>query len=112
MRMARWTVCLVLIGAATSALALPAIRSAFRTQYKFANGSGQDKAGCALCHVGSTLKRNPYGAELEKAMRAAASRKVTPAIFAKVEGLDSDKDGVRNGIEIRKGTLPGDPKSK
>jgi len=26
--------------------------------------------------------------------------------------LDSDKDGVKNGDEIKKGTLPGDPKSK
>lgn len=108
-RMAAWAGFCV---AASSAAALPAIRSEFTKRYKSAPAGAQVKAGCALCHVGNTLKRNPYGADLEKALKAAGLTKPTAAVFAKIEKLDSDKDGVQNGIECAKGTLPGDPKSK
>jgi hypothetical protein len=112
MRLTRAIAQVGLLLAATSAFALPAIRSEFTKRYKSPPAGAQAKAGCALCHVGNTLKRNPYGADLEKALKATGSSRITPAAFEKIEKLDSDKDGVKNGVECAKGTLPGNAKSK
>ena len=69
---------------------------------------------CTTCHVKPLPKKddhahNPYGAALANTI--AGKKGATPD-FAAVEGLDSDADGVKNLDEIRKGTNPGDPKSK
>jgi hypothetical protein len=112
MRFTRAMALIAMFVATASALALPAIRSEFTKRYKSPSAGAQAKAGCALCHVGNTLKRNAYGADLEKALKASGSSRVTAAVFAKIEKLDSDRDGTKNGVECTKGTLPGDPKSK
>ncbi|KAA0256559.1 MAG: hypothetical protein EDX89_00210 [Acidobacteria bacterium] len=69
---------------------------------------------CTTCHVKPLPKKddaahNPYG----KALAATISAKPgsTPD-FKAVEPLDSDEDGATNLEEIRKGTNPGDPRSK
>lgn len=69
---------------------------------------------CTTCHVKPLPKKddhahNPYGTDLAKTI---AGRKGATPDFAAVEGLDSDGDGAKNLDEIRKGTNPGDPKSK
>ena len=100
-----------LLAAALGVLALagPAWVGLFEKQYDVKPGSNLKKAKCAVCHTkGKEL--NAYGKDLEKALDGA--KKLTPEALAKVEGLDSDKDGVKNGDEIKKGTLPGEPKSK
>jgi mono/diheme cytochrome c family protein len=96
-----------------AALALPAMVAGFKAAYpKIPAESALMKAGCATCHVPKSTKLNPYGADLKKALEAAKTKKLTADVLKKIESLDSDKDGVKNGEEIKKGTLPGDPKSK
>ncbi|MGZ5431280.1 MAG: hypothetical protein ACXWEX_07740 [Thermoanaerobaculia bacterium] len=69
------------------------------------------KAKCGTCHTKAMPKKgeadvNAYGKDL------TATKKDAKYDFAKVEKLDSDKDGVSNLDEIKKGTNPGDPASK
>lgn len=68
------------------------------------------RARCGLCHLKALPKLNPYGEALGKEM--AGAKKLTPEILSKIEGLDSDGDGVKNGAEIKADTLPGDKSSK
>lgn len=69
---------------------------------------------CTTCHVKALPKKddaahNPYG----KALQATIATKPGSAPdFKAVEPLDSDEDGATNLEEIRKGTNPGDPRSK
>ncbi len=96
---------------AAVAVGLPSYTTDFSGNYKIRKGSKIEKAGCAVCHVGETVKLNPYGNDLAKTLADAKSDSLTSAVFRKVEGLDSDKDGVTNLDEIKADTLPGDPKS-
>lgn len=97
---------------AGAALAHPAFGPVFNAKYKPAAGSPLAASPCAACHVGFSPKLNPYGVDLQKSMRSAKTTTLTPAILAKIEKLDSDKDGAKNIVELKAGTLPGDPKSK
>lgn len=101
----------VVLLASAVAWAFPAFLKTFTDTYKVKPDSVLGKASCAVCHLAKdkTNKWNPYGQDLKK---AADGDMVTKAILAKVENLDSDKDGVSNIDEIKAGTLPGDPKSK
>lgn len=94
----------------TAAVALPTFAPVFTGQYHPKAGSALATANCATCHVGHTKALNLYGVDLKKAL--AGSKALTAAALKKVESIDSDKDGVKNGVELKKGTLPGDPKSK
>lgn len=86
-------------GIAVSAQATPKIQRAFGVKYPEA----KEKLGvCATCHTDTLPKLNRYGLDLQKA----------GAEFAKVDSLDSDKDGVLNWAEIKALTSPGDPRSK
>lgn len=102
---------LTLIGmiVATAALALPPFVGVFKKTYKAPPASALGKATCNACHVGMSPKLNPYGLDMKKVTK---NKKLDAATLKKVEALDSDKDKVRNIVEIKKGTLPGDPKSK
>lgn len=97
-----------IVGVAAIAMAFSSIEKVFDDTYKVAKGSDLEKAACGTCH-GSAKggKLNPYGKDLQTAMKAANSKKMTPAILKSVEGLDSDKDGVKNGDEIKKDSNPG-----
>ena len=91
------------------AIASPAFLGTFMSTYKVKGTSTIGKAKCAVCHTkGKEL--DAYGEDLKKVLGGA--KRLTPDMLAKVEALDSDKDGVKNGDEIKKDTLPGDPKSK
>ena len=98
---------------ASVSLAIPAFMKTFMEMYKISSTSTLGKAQCAICHPAKnkTGTLNPYGQDLQKAMKAAKTKVLTKSILQKAEGLDSDKDGFCNIAEIKADTLPGDPKS-
>jgi len=98
----------LVFGVTAFALAMPTFVKTFEDTYKVSKDSELGKAACGTCHMGAKGgKLNPYGKDLEAAMKAANSKKLTKEILAKVENLDSDKDGVKNIDEIKKGATPG-----
>ena len=97
-----------LLMVAAIVLAMGTYSKTFTTYYKIGKTSTLAKAGCGLCHVSAKAgKLNPYGVDLQKIMKAKKTMKLTPDILKKVEALDSDKDGMKNAVEIKKGRLPG-----
>lgn len=103
---------LALMTCSVVALAYPAMVRDFNAACKVKPGGALEKAACAVCHVGTTHELNPYGHDLKKALKAADTKKLSLALLNKVAKLDSDKDGVKNAVEIKMDKLPGDPKSK
>ncbi|HEY0866515.1 MAG TPA: hypothetical protein VGE01_04015, partial [Fimbriimonas sp.] len=83
----------------------------FQGTYDIKKTSALGKANCAVCHTKGP-KLNAYGVDLQNAMTRENTKVLTGSVLKKVEGLDSDKDGKTNLVEIRGGTLPGDNKSK
>lgn len=96
---------------AVSAASLPVTRSEFLKLTGLKPSSKIASAQCTLCHSEGT-KLNPFGLDLQKAMRAEKTRKLTAAVLKRVAALDSDKDKAGNEKEWKSDTLPGDPKSK
>jgi hypothetical protein len=101
------------LGASTTVLATLDSQKAFLAKYPDAKA----KLGkCTTCHVKPLPKKedhesNAYGKDLAKNVLDAKAEK-KQYDYAKVEGLDSDGDGVKNIDEIKAGTNPGDPASK
>ncbi len=111
--MKRIATILLFAAVAASSLGLATFFKVFAGTYKAPAGSDLSKAMCRACHTSLKGKEvNLYGADVQKALHAASAKMITADILRKVEGLDSDKDGVKNGDELKKGTLPGDPRSK
>ena len=100
-----------LTGLSTVALALPSFVKVFDTTYSIKKDSALGKASCAVCHIGKTMKLNPYGTDMKKVLSEAKTKALSESILKKLDSLDSDKDGVTNKKEIQADTLPGDPKS-
>jgi len=95
------------LGVGTAALATMDAQKQFASTYPDAKAL----AKCSTCHTKAMPKKgdadlNPYGKDLGKPDKDGKYD------FAKIEKLDSDKDGVSNIDEIKKGTNPGDPASK
>ena len=91
MGMAALTLCAVL--APTVAQARPSYQGVFRQNYQVKPDSNLAKAGCDLCHMGASKSmRNPYGADLAKALgKPNASAEDVVAGLKKIEnspGLD------------------------
>ena len=107
-------IALVAFCAATTLLANLDNQKAFVTTYPDAKAS---LGKCSTCHMKPLPKKedhemNPYGKDVQtKAVVDPNAEKKTYK-FEKIEGLDSDGDGVKNIDEIKAGTNPGDPKSK
>ena len=99
------------IGIWSSATASIKFAKEFTSTYKIEKTSVLGKATCGACHVGKTKKLNPYGLDLQKAMRSEKTKLLTGSVLKKVEGLDSDNDKKSNLEEIEANTLPGDPAS-
>ena len=98
-------------GLMVTAVATPKMQPLFNKTYPSPKDSALAKAKCTTCHVkGKEL--NVYGKDVQKAMQAKKTKDLTADILKSIEELDSDKDGVSNGNELKAGTLPGDPKSK
>jgi len=94
--------------AAAVAVALPNDLTLFKNTYSPKDGTALSNAACLTCHTDMPAGKNmnPYGKDyLDKKTRDAAALKA-------IEAVDSDKDGATNIVEIRAGTLPGDPASK
>lgn len=85
----------------------------FKNTYAPKEGTDLAKAmPCLVCHSKmppTKTELNPYGKDLSKAV---AGKALDEKILRSIEKLDSDKDGASNIVEIKAGTLPGDPKSK
>lgn len=97
-----------IIAVMTAAMALAAFNKVFHDKYDVKKDSNLGKADCAVCHVKPKGgKLNAYGKDISDAMKAEKSKKLTPAILAKVEGMDSDKDGKKNIDEIKADSNPG-----
>ncbi len=93
---------------AAVAVAMPKDLDLFKATYSPKEGTPLAGAACLTCHAKMPPSKdlNPYGKDyLGKTTRDAAALKA-------IENLDSDKDGATNIVEIRAGTLPGDPASK
>lgn len=95
------------------AWARPAFMKVFMQTYKIRSSSKLGKAQCAICHPSKTMTEtlNPYGKDIQAAMKAKKAKMLTKDILQSVASMDSDKDGFRNIQEIKADTLPGDPKS-
>ncbi len=111
MRMKLLATTILALGLMVGALATPKYFGTFRKTYPVPKESALMKAKCNTCHSQGT-QLNPYGKDVQKAMQAKKTKDLTAEILKSIEKVDSDKDGVSNGNEIKAGTLPGDPKSK
>ncbi len=109
-----WTIptALAIVGVAAMAMAKTTFVKDFASTYGVEKTSALGVAKCGVCHVGKTAKLNPYGKDLQGAMKKENTKVLSGSVLKKVEGLDSDKDEKSNLEEIRADTLPGDPKSK
>jgi mono/diheme cytochrome c family protein len=90
------------------AMSLSIFAKPFNSTYKVAKGSNLDKAACAVCHSSAKGgKLNAYGADIQSAMKAEGTKKLSAGILGKVEAKDSDGDGTKNIDEIKKDSNPG-----
>ena len=112
MKITKWAFTIALTGTAIAALALPAYVPVFDATYGLEKHPNLKKAACSICHIGNGPKCNAYGLDIKAEMQRQKTKTITADILKKVENLDSDKDGVKNGVELKADTLPGDPKSK
>ncbi len=102
---------LAALGLASTLLASTDAQKQFLAAYPAAKA----KLGkCTTCHTAALPKKdswdlNAYGKDLYEKAFDKATKKYD---FKKVEGLDSDGDGVKNADEIKAGTNPGDKASK
>ena len=113
----RLTLCasLCLAGAA---LARPPAAGVVCATYPSAPACMGQQPACTLCHT-APPQRNAFGASLEAHLAPGAPRPLSDSDFSMalpealraVEGEDVDGDGVTNGEELLRGTLPADPAS-
>src|ERR1043166_4577674 len=106
--MKRFTTTTAIAALTVCAFALSSFVSVFQGAYKLSDDSPLVKAKCSLCHTSKAGgKLNAYGKDLQAALRKANTKKLTGEIIRSVDGLDSNKNGVKNGDEIRGGKMPG-----
>jgi hypothetical protein len=96
----------VILGFAVAAFSLGSFLKVAQDTYKFPAGSAAGAAKCSLCHTSKMGgKLNAYGTDVKAALKG--SKTMTPAVLHSVDGLDSNKDGVKNGDALKAGKLPG-----
>lgn len=93
-----------------AASARPTYPPVFKEVYKPKAGGTLDKAGCGICHIADKPKteRNPYGAEIAKALKApnATPADLTVAL-KKVEKMKTADKKTTYGDLIKMDKLPG-----
>lgn len=93
---------------AISAIALGGFMTTFDKTYAIEKDSVLGKTKCMVCHTDKAGKKlNLYGVDLQKAMKAAGTKKLTAAILKAVEQKDSNANGKKNIDEIKADLLPG-----
>lgn len=98
----------LLLGIGAIGMSLGNYNAMFHKTYDLKATTTVGKANCLACHEKkSGGKLNSYGADLQKAMKAASAKKLTVDILKKVEGLDSNKNGKTNLEDIKADVLPG-----
>ena len=104
-------IALLLVTASVSAY--PPFLERLKTTYPAVEGSALSRANCVVCHTGVRGgARNTYGKTVGAALAKAGEASLTAALLKSVENADSDGDSFANGLEISKGTLPGDASSR
>lgn len=102
----------ILAAASSQAWATGDYLEAFLKHYTVAEGSAVGTASCAVCHVSdSDYGFNPYGEGIVAQKEKLGATTVDAAVLTALEQEDSDKDGTKDGDEIKADTLPGDPTS-
>lgn len=101
---------IALLGIGAMALSTTASWKVFQQKYHIEKESRIGTAACQNCHVGKKGGRlNAYGKDLLSVMKKEETKKLTPELLAKIEGLDSLKDGQTNLAKIKADKNPGLP---
>lgn len=80
---------------------------AFQAYYNIKEDSNIHAAACTNCHIGKKGgKLNPYGKQLQTVLKAAGTKKLTPALMKQVENM-SALGGQTNIARIRADKNPG-----
>ena len=99
-----------LLGISVMAMPTTASWKVFQAKYSIGKESKIGTAACLNCHASKHGgKLNAYGKDLQIVMKAASTKKLTNELLAKVEGLDSLKDGKTNIAKIKADINPGTP---
>lgn len=108
--MKRTLIIVGLISLGAFGLSTTASWKVFQDKYHIQPDSKIATAKCQNCHIGKKGgKLNAYGKDLQVVMKEASTKKLTPELLAKIEGLDSLKDGKTNIVKIKADTNPGLP---
>lgn len=109
MKYTRRAILVVMIVLVSGSASLATIKwgKVFNSLYSPVTDSALRKAKCAACHVKTNGKGglNAYGKQLD-------GKSANQESLKSIESKDADGDGASNIVEIKAGTLPGDPKSK
>jgi len=102
---------IAMAGICAAALSTTANWKVFQAKYNISKESKIGTAACVNCHLTKKGgKLNAYGKDLQVVMKAASTKKLTNELLAKVEGLDSLKDGKTNIAKIKADVNPGEAK--
>jgi hypothetical protein len=100
------TTCLT-VSVVALAMAMSSFGKVFDEKYSIKKDSNIGKAACSVCHIKKTGgKLNPYGKDLQAAMKEAKAKTLTAEVLGKVEGKSSTK-GKTNLEKIKADILPG-----
>ena len=96
------------LGLAAVAAAFLTFEKPFYAHYGVKDGSKIDNMKCLPCHEKITGgKLNPYGLDMQAEMKKQSTKRLTPSVLNAIDKMDSDKDGMANGEEVRKDRNPG-----
>ena len=97
-----------LVSVAVMGFTVVANMKLFDATYGVKPDSKLGAAKCMVCHTSMKGKSlNAFGKDIQTAMKAEGTKKMTVEILRKVEKLDSNKNGVSNIDEIKADQLPG-----